>query len=389
MATLFLIIIYITFISLGLPDSLLGSAWPVMRLDIGAPLDTAGIIAIIISAGTVIASLLCNKLITKFGTGRVTLVSVAATAVALLGFSAGQNVAWLVVMAIPLGLGAGAVDAALNNYVALHYKAHHMNWLHCFWGVGAFIGPLIMGRFIRQNNNWQGGYSTISIIQFCVAALLLFTLPMWGKQNRPKAAEIPDVVTDVPARSAFKIPGVTLALGTFLLYCGTEYIVGLWGSSFLAEFRGLSASAAASALSLYYGGIAVGRLLSGFLSVKFSSKVLIRTGLFIIVCGALLLALPLPPAFAYTALALIGLGCAPVYPSMIHETPRRFGSANSQKIVGLQMAAAYCGSTFLPPLVGAVAGRTSLYILPFAALLFAALMLILSERLNIVVAQKQ
>lgn len=382
MATAFLIIIYIAFISLGLPDSLLGTAWPVMRLDFGAALDAAGLVTIIISGGTVISSLMCSRLVARFGTGKVTFISVAATAVALLGFSFSPSYGWLIVLAVPLGLGAGAVDAALNNYVALHYKAHHMNWLHCFWGVGAFIGPLIMSGFIRQNNNWRSGYLTIAIIQFGVVALLFFTLPMWKKQQAERSAEISEVVENTPAGSVFKIPGVLLAMGTFLLYCGGEYAMGLWGSSFLIEFRSFTASAAAVAVSLYYGGITVGRLLSGFLSVGMTSKALIRTGLLILVAGAVLLALPLPAWVSYIAFPLIGLGCAPVYPNMIHETPRRFGSASSQKVVGLQMAAAYCGSTFLPPAIGYIAGRTTLYILPFAVLLFSILMILLTERLN-------
>lgn len=382
MATFFLLIIYVTFISLGLPDSLLGSAWPVMRTTLGAPLDAAGIITITISFGTVLSSLFCNKVITKFGTGKVTFASVSATAFALLGFSISHSFAWLMVLAVPLGLGGGAVDAALNNYVALHYKAHHMNWLHCFWGVGAFIGPLIIGGFLAKNNNWRGGYFTIAMLQFCVAALLFFTLPMWNKMNKTPKAEIPEI-QEKPANSpVFKIPGVPLALGTFALYCGTEYALGLWGSSFLVEFRGLSVAAAARALAFYYGGITVGRFISGFLTVRFSSKILIRTGLFIIIGGIILLLLPLPTVFSFVAFCLIGLGCAPVYPNMIHETPRRFGSANSQKVVGLQMAFAYCGSTFLPPLIGFIAGKTSLFILPFALLLFAVCMVILSERLN-------
>lgn len=392
MATFFLITIYITFISLGLPDSLLGASWPLMRLDFGMPLDSAGIATIIISGGTIISSLFSEKLIRRFGTGKVTAVSVLATAVALFGISFSSSFWFILLLGVPLGLGAGAVDAALNNYVALHYKAYHMSWLHCFWGVGAFCGPLIIAGFI-ENQNWRGGYLTVSILQLAVSALLFVTLPLWKRQGITPGSDVlpkgsADEAQAPPAGNAFKIPGVPFALLTFLFYCAIEYTVGLWGSSYLAEGRGFTQAAAARGVSLFYIGITVGRALNGFLTIKFKNRTLVRVGIVVVLAGALLFLLPLPPSVSLAALCIMGLGCAPVYPSLIHETPRSFGAANSQKVVGLQMAFAYIGSTFMPPIVGLVARRTTITSIPIFPLVFAAGMLLCSETLNRIV-QKQ
>lgn len=383
MATFFLLLIYITFISLGLPDSLLGAAWPVMRLEFGAPLDFAGIIFMIIAGSTILSSLVSARVIRRFGTGPVTAVSVLITSLALLAMGFAPSFWLLVVLAVPLGLGAGTIDAALNNYVALHYAARHMSWLHSFWGVGAFGGPLILAFFMARENNWQGGYITIALIQLSIAVILLATLPLWKKvnPNSPLSASsnVKENPTPGPSGSPLKIPGVSMALLTFTMYCALEYAVGLWGSSFLVESRGFSKAAAASGVALYYGGITVGRFLSGFLTARLRSVQLIRMGLLIVFAGVVLLCLPLPFAFAPPLFFIIGLGCAPVFPSMIHETPTRFGKENSQKVIGLQMAAAYTGSTFIPPVVGLLAERTSTAILPFALLLFAGTTLFCSE----------
>lgn len=384
MATFFLIIIYITFISLGLPDSLLGTAWPLMRLEFGMPLDAAGIGTIIISGGTIISSLLSEKLIARFGTGKVTAVSVSATALALLGISFVPSFWWMLLLCVPLGLGAGAVDSALNNYVALHYKARHMSWLHSFWGIGAFCGPLVIASFLQQGS-WRGGYLTIAIIQVAVSLLLIFTLPLWKRPGITPGSDVmpeTDTITEPPAKNALRIPGVPLALITFLLYCATEYTVGLWGSSYLVEGRGLPEAAAARGVSLFYLGITVGRLLTGFLTAKLSNKQLIRIGIIFILAGGALLVSPVSTPLALAALTLIGFGCAPVYPSMIHETPRRFGAQNSQKVVGLQMAFAYMGSTFIPPLVGVLARNISVFLIPWFCVVYGVGMLICSEALN-------
>ena len=384
MATVFLLLIYLTFISLGLPDSLLGAAWPVMRGDFGASLDTAGAISFIVTAGTIVSSLLSDKLVRRFGTGRVTAVSVLATALALLASSFSGSVWLLMAIAVPLGLGAGAVDSVLNNYVALHYQPRHMSWLHSFWGIGAFSGPLIMGLFLQTGGSWRGGYRAIGIIQLVVSALLLVSLPMWQKRESvlggaEKTATANSGGTAKNGGSALRIPGVPFALITFFFYCAVELSVGLWGSSFLVESRGFAAPVAATAISMYYGGITLGRIVSGFLTLRFSGTQLIRAGVVPIIVGGVLLCLPVHPYAALAALLLVGLGCAPVYPSMIHETPSRFGAANSQKIIGWQMASAYTGSTLMPPVIGFVAARLGTGVLPIFVLVFGLALLLFSE----------
>ncbi|OMF31006.1 sugar MFS transporter [Paenibacillus sp. FSL H8-0259] len=390
MATVFLIIIYMAFISLGLPDSMLGAAWPIMRLDYGAPVETAGLLSMIVVAGTIISSLASSAVLKRLGTGMVTFISVAVTALALLGFSYSSSVIWLAVLALPLGLGAGSIDTGLNNYVATHYKAHHMSWLHCFWGIGAMLGPIIMSRYIAGGDSWRTGYFTVSMIQFALVVLLFISLPLWkraGKSGSPQAENVrnePETVMAAEAASGnvLRIKGVKLAMITFLFYCGVEATVGLWGSSYLVNVKGVSAATAAGWVSLYYGGITAGRLLTGFITFRFSNKELIRGGLVISMLGALVLALPLPAVFSLVAFILIGLGSAPIFPCMLHETPARFGQANSQKIMGYQMALAYTGGAFLPPLLGWVAARSSFMILPLVMIGYIIVMILSSEQIN-------
>lgn len=376
-----LVIIYLAFISLGLPDSLLGSAWPVMHIDLSVPLSSAGVMAVIVSGGTIISSFMSDRLIKRFGTGKVTFTSAAMTAAALLGFSVSPSFIWLCIMGIPLGLGAGSVDAALNNFVALHYKANHMNWLHCFWGVGATLGPVIMSLFIAQNNGWRKGCFSISIIQFCLVIVLCAALPLWKK------VETADCKNEAEKESnhdinVFKIPGVKTALVSFAFYCATETTMGLWGSSYLVKYKGLPASTAARWISLFYAGITIGRFLSGFLTMKLKNSVLIRLGQIICIIGTVSLILPLPVYFLKAGLVLVGLGCAPIYPCSIHETPQRFGKTASQSVMGLQMAFAYMGSTFMPPLFGLIAAKTSIVIFPYFLLCYILIMLISSEKTN-------
>jgi fucose permease len=390
MATVFLIIIYMAFISLGLPDSMLGAAWPIMRLDYGAPVETAGLLSMIVVAGTIISSLASSAVLKRLGTGMVTFISVAVTALALLGFSYSSSVIWLAVLALPLGLGAGSIDTGLNNYVATHYKAHHMSWLHCFWGIGAMLGPIIMSRYIAGGDSWRTGYFTVSMIQFALVVLLFISLPLWkraGKSSSPQAENVRDEAETVMAAEAasgnvLRIKGVKLAMITFLFYCGVEATVGLWGSSYLVNVKDVSAATAAGWVSLYYGGITAGRLITGFITFRFSNKELIRGGLAISMLGALVLALPLPAVFSLVAFILIGLGSAPIFPCMLHETPARFGQANSQKIMGYQMALAYTGGAFLPPLLGWVAARSSFMILPLVMIGYIIVMILSSEQIN-------
>ncbi|MCJ8006478.1 sugar MFS transporter [Lederbergia wuyishanensis] len=390
MATFFLIIIYLAFISLGLPDSLLGVAWPAMQPEYGARLETAGLLFMTIAGSTIISSLASGIVIHKFGTGKVTFVSVLMTAAALLGFTYAPSLLWLVIFAIPLGLGAGSVDAALNNYVATHYKAHHMSWLHCFWGVGATLGPIIMAQFISEQNAWRNGYFAIAGIQFALVIILFFSLPLWDKvasrsnnvANEDKDAANTSADENVRNIKPLKIRGVKLALLSFLFYCGAEATMGLWGSSFLVSVKDLPVEVAARWVSLYYGGITVGRLITGFITLKVRNKMLIRGGQIIALIGALFLLLPLTTIFSLVGFILVGLGLAPIFPSMLHETPTRFSKEHSQTIIGYQMAFAYTGSTFLPPLFGFIASHSTIKLFPLFIVLFVVSMLLVSEKLN-------
>lgn len=387
MLTLLLIIIYLSFISLGLPDSLLGSAWPVMQTNLTVPLSFAGLISMIISGGTIISSFFSGRVIKRFGTGLVTFISVTMTAAALLGFSISPSIIWLCIMAVPLGLGAGSVDAALNNFVALHYKSMHMSWLHCFWGIGATTGPIIMSLFIMNNNQWRKGYLTISIIQFSLVLVLLISLPLWRKFEGA-IDKTPEEDKNKKHSSALKIPGVKLALVSFVFYCAAEATTGLWGSSYLVNYKGLSAGEGARWISLFYAGITLGRLLSGFLTIKIKNRILIRIGQVTCIIGVIFLLLPAPVYFSMIGLILVGLGCAPIYPCMLYETPNRFGREKSQSIMGIQMAFAYMGSTFMPPILGLAASKISISILPYFLLCYILIMLISSEKINIFMKRK-
>lgn len=381
MTTLLLIIIYIAFISLGLPDSMLGAAWPLMQREMSLPLEGAGLVSTIVSAGTIVSSLLSGKLIKKLGTGLLTMLSVLMTALALLGFSATQNYFWLCLMAIPLGLGAGAVDAALNDFVARNFSSRHMSWLHAFWGVGATTGPLLLAYVVSQSGRWQGGYRTVSIIQFVLVAILALSLPLWRKQDKANGEDVAHSKTN---GSIWKIPGMIPNLISFFGYCGMELTAGLWFASFLVAERGLTAETASAWASSYYFGIMLGRMINGFLTMKFSSKTLIRSGQVLILSGLIMLFIP-KATFSLIGLLLVGMGCAPIYPSMLHETPARFGEENSSRLMGIQMASAYLGLTVMPPLVGLIASKTSLGIFPWALLLLWILNVLGSESVNKVV----
>lgn len=391
MTTFLLVIIYLTFISLGLPDTLLGTAWPVMQLEYGARLETAGILSMTIAMGTIISSLVGGRLLKRFGTGNVTFVSVLMTASALLGFYFAPSVAWLIICAIPLGLGAGAVDTGLNDYVAINYKAHHMSWLHSFWGVGATLGPIIMSRFIIEESAWREGYFLIAAIQFTLVVILFLTLPLWkkvAKNDDMLSAEETKVVKNTVNHEAdqeqkpLRIKGVKLALLSFLFYCGVESAVGLWGSSFLVNIKGLNPATAAQWVSLYYGGITIGRFITGFITFRMTNPTLIRVGQVTALTGAIILFLPLPSSFLLVAFVMIGLGLAPIFPCMLHETPVRFGKTHSQILIGYQMAFAYTGTTFIPPLLGFIAAQTTIGIFPMGVVILVAGLFLSSEKLN-------
>lgn len=365
-----LLIIYVSFISLGLPDAVLGSAWPVMHVDLGLPLWSAGLIAATTSMGTVISALLSTKIIVRFGTGKVTLISVLMTALALLGFSFSHHIVMLLIFALPLGLGAGSVDTALNNYVALHYKARHMSWLHSFWGVGASLGPAIVALALSLGYSYRLGYRSIGGLQIILFLVLAFSLRQWRDHAVTEVGE-----QTQGNRQALKIKGVPFALLTFFLYCSLEIATGLWATTYLVQVKGLDPTKAALWGGLYYMGITVGRVLSGFITFRVSNNQMTFGGLAL--CLASLVLFLSPDAnVAGFALVLLGLGSAPIFPSMIHETPRRFGVGSSQAIIGLQMATAYIGNTVMPPIVGALASTVGLVWLPLLqAFLIVGMML--------------
>ncbi|MDE0546583.1 sugar MFS transporter [Microbacterium sp. C7(2022)] len=402
MYSLLLAIIYIAFISLGLPDSLVGAGWPVMQQDLGVPIAFAGIITMIIAAGTIFSSLASERVTRRFGAGLVTAVSVGMTAAALVGFSFSDAFWMLCLWAIPYGLGAGAVDAALNNYVALHYAARHMNWLHACWGLGASISPFVMSYTIASGMGWSSAYLIIGVIQGVLTFALLASIPLWGKVNpivREQGADAApgDPASDaagrgsshVPLATALRIPGVILILTAFFAYCALESTAILWASTYLVNDRGVAAATAAAFASLFLLGITAGRFLAGFVADRVGDRWMIRGGFAVVGLGGVMLALPVETNFfALAGLVVAGLGCAPIYPAIIHSTPVNFGRRNSQAIIGIQMAAAYTGSTCAPPLFGAISAGTGMWIFPLFLGVLVVLGLVMSERLNALVARK-
>ena len=371
MVHLLLAIIYMAFISLGLPDGLLGAAWPSMVPELGTPVSFAGVIFIIISVGTVVSSLLSQRLNLRFGPGRVTAFSVAMTAAALFGFASCRSTWQLCLWALPYGLGAGSVDACLNNYVALHYASRHMSWLHCMWGIGASVGPYIMGAVLSAGRHWSAGYRSIGVLQLALTALLLLSLPLWkqgeeqGEGEKAKPLRLKEILA---------IPGAKPLLLAFFCYCALEQTMGLWAGSYLALYRSFTPERAAGFTGLFFLGITLGRALNGFLTIRFSDSFLTRTGFVIIALGIAAVLLPLGDALALAGLVLVGLGCAPVYPCIIHATPARFGAGRSQAVIGILMAGAYLGNCLMPPLFGLIANHISIGLLPPYLLLLLAVM---------------
>lgn len=386
MYSFLLVIIYLAFISLGLPDSLLGSAWPAMSGDLAVPMSYAGIVSMIISAGTVISGLCSDRLTRRFGAGCVTAVSVLLTAVALFGFSVSGSFWVLCVLAVPYGLGAGAIDAALNNYVALHYASRHMSWLHCFWGIGTMVSPYIMGACLTRGLGWHSGYRIVSFLQIGLTVLLFLSLPLWKKrqvQAEKDETGVENAGKALRLRDAVRISGVKLVLIVFFSYCAMETTAGLWASSYLVSWRHVTPETAARFAALFYIGITFGRFVSGFVSERLGDRRLIRLGGVVAIMGIALVALPVASYVpALIGLVVIGLGCAPVYPAVIHATPANFGKENSQAIIGIQMASAYVGTTFMPPVFGLIAQHVSIALYPAFLLLFVILMLAMSEYMN-------
>ncbi len=379
MLHLLLAVIYLSFISLGLPDSLLGSAWPSMYGGFGVPVSYAGAVSMIIAVGTVVSSLQSDRLTRRWGAGRVTAASVGITAAAMFGFSASHCFWMLCLWAVPYGLGAGSVDAALNNYVALHYASRHMSWLHCMWGVGASVGPYIMGYALAGPGGWNQGYRLIALLQTALTAVLLLSLPLWKRPAGQLAKE-----SAGPALSLgqiLRIPGAKAVMATFFCYCAVEQTAGLWASSYLVLQKGVPAGTAARFASLFFIGITAGRALSGFLTLKLNDRQMVRLGEGVIGLGVAALLLPLGGQAALAGLILVGLGCAPIYPCLIHSTPDHFGSENSQAVIGVQMASAYVGICLMPPLFGLIANHITAALFPFYLLAILVLMALAHEAL--------
>ncbi len=375
MYTLLLALIYLAFISLGLPDSLLGSGWPVIHSNLNVPISFMGIVSMVISGGTIVSSLLSDQLTRKLGTRIVTVISVFLTSIALFGFSFSNQFWMLIVFAIPYGLGAGAIDAALNNYVALHYTSKHMSWLHCFWGVGTIVSPFVMS-YALTNSTWNYGYRIVAFLQLGIGLLLLATLPVW-KANRQN---VDHNSKSIGLIGALKIKGVPYLLIGFFAYCAAEATAMYWASTYLVEVKGISTELAARFASLFYIGLTVGRFLSGFIMNRLGDRKMIILGTCFLSCGIISLLIPTGnPVVSLAGFVIIGFGCAPIYPCIIHSTPNNFGAENSGAIIGIQMASAYVGTTIIPPLFGLLGNFISFAILPIYLFIFITIMISMTE----------
>lgn len=398
MFSILLLMIYLAFVSLGLPDALLGSAWPIMYQEFAVPVSYSGTVFMIICGGTILSSLNSEKLNRRFGTGKITAISVLLTAIALFGFSISHSFLMLCLFAIPYGLGAGSVDAALNHYVALHYSSRHMSWLHCMWGLGASVGPYIMGFVLQRGEPWNRGYLIVSIIQFTLAIILFCSLSLWKKNpeelkengsNAPVGMEGKATSDGAEApkqralslKEVFAIPGAKESLASFYGYCALEQTVGLWAGSFMVLALGMEEKLAASYVALFYFGITFGRFLSGFFTMKWKDEQMVLGGSAIVFFGIFLLFTPWSKAMVLPALILIGLGCAPVYPSVIHSTPYNFGVEHSSALIGAQMASAYVGTLIMPPLFGVLGRSFSMKLFPYYSMFLLLLMIFAYRRM--------
>lgn len=379
MTSLLLAVIYLAFIGLGLPDSLLGAAWPMIYPQFGVPVSSMGLISMIISAGTILSSLNSSRLTRALGAGKVTLLSTALTAIALLGFGMSRSLWQLCFWAVPYGLGAGSVDAALNNYVALHYASRHMSWLHCMWGVGTIVGPSLMSAALTGGHGWSGGYLLTALVQGLIVAVLLLSLPLWGRPTSGNGSETETAALSL--REVLAIPGAKEVMLCFFGYCALESTAGLWAASYLTLARDIPAETAAGFAALFYLGITAGRAVSGWIAPRLGDDGMIRLGLWGIGLGLAALLLPGPAVVSLAGLVIIGLGCAPIYPSIIHSTPAHFGAHRSQAVIGVQMASAYVGSMAMPPLFGLMARQITPALFPFYLLVLLGLMAWMHHRL--------
>lgn len=376
MFSLLLLIIYLSFVSLGLPDAVLGAAWPIIHEEFGVPISFSGSIYMLISCCTILSSLKSESLRLRFGTGKITAFSVLLTAVAIFGFSISPSLSVMLFFAIPYGLGAGSVDAALNHYVAVHYSGRSMNWLHCMWGIGAALGPYILGFVLQRGESWRSGYLVLSMIQATLTIILFLSLGLWGKEEKKEKTE--EKKTPMSFRQILSITGAKECLVSFFLYCAIEQTLGLWSGSFMVYSLKIEAKLAASFVALFYFGITFGRFLAGILAAKWKDEALILGGCGILFLGLVLLFCSMVPGqevklfgmelrqiLVICALLLSGLGCAPIYPAIIHSTPRNFGAENTSALIGKQMAAAYIGSMSFPPFFGVLAKIFGTGLFPF------------------------
>lgn len=386
MFSFLLAMIYLSFISLGLPDALLGAAWPSMYPQFHVPVSYMGIISMTISASTVVSSLMAHRLINRFGTGKVTAFSTGVTGLAMLGFFLSGNFWLLLLIAIPYGLGAGCVDAALNNYVAIHYESRHMSWLHCMWGVGASVGPYIMGFALTNGQGWNMGYCYVALLQLMLTVVLFASLPQW---KQTAAGEKTTVQKTLSISQILKITGVKEIMVAFFCYCALELTAGQWASSYFVIKDGIPAEKAASLASLFYIGITSGRAISGFVTMKLSDTQMIRLGQGIIAVGIGLMLLPLGTIATVAGLLMTGFGCAPIYPCVIHSTPYYFGAANSQLIIGVQMASAYVGNLLMPTLFGLIADFLGAEVLPLYLGAILLLMVLMHRRMVRICGEKE
>ena len=372
--TALLVIIYLSFVGLGLPNSVLGSIWPQMQMELGADVSLVGYLSMTVTAGTVASSVLADRIVCRLGVARVTVISVLMTAGALLGFALSPGVEGLFLCALPMGLAAGAADVALNNFVALHYEAKHMSWLHCFWGVGTIIGPMILSAVLRVGGSWATGYRAVGLIQCAVSALLFATLGMWKRGNIQQEEHGAKTLS---VWEVLSLPGAKAGMVTFLCYCAVESTLGLWGATYISQVRGVDEATAASFGAMFYIGITVGRAISGFMAMKLLPKQMVRVGQALLALGCIFMMIPAGSTLSGIGLVVCGLGCAPIYPNIIQDTPVNYGTENSQAAIGVQMAFAYVGSTFLPSIFGALAGVGGYGLLPYFAISICVLMTVL------------
>ena len=384
---LLLVVIYAAFIGLGLPDTVLGVAWPLVQLDLKAPLSAAGLLSIIVSVGTIVSSLHTPGLMRILGTGKLVFVSIALTAVASVGYGFSTAFWMMCLWAVPMGIGAGAIDVSLNNFAAIYLESKHTSWLHASWGVGACLGPALLSLSVVTGHGWRGAYHIVALLLAVIAGMMLLTLPVWKKTEKREASQQESAVKDVSLRSALKVPGMKLSFWVFFFYSSLEISTGLWCGTYLVA-RGFEPEVGAIAVSLMFASVMVGRILSGFFAIKFTDLRLIHAGIALVVLGCLVLVLPLPLWFTPVCICLLGLGCAPVYPSLIHATPARFGESLSGRAISIQMAGSYVGSILMPPAFGLVASKTSVTVWPVALALFVGCLLLCVCLLDYVTRKK-